>query len=147
MNSATSALVDLVFALLYGCDLIYSRMPRPRDDLLKAAEIFAGDIADMAGDLPAQDVREAFREHRKSSPYYPRPSDINRILVYIRARRFAPPPLQREKSAPGDAVSRGVPEACRRALRGDEDARALLEALSNRFRADRGGEEGENERY
>lgn len=126
MNPASGKLIDLVFALLYGCDLIYARMPRPREDLLKAAELFAGDIADMASDLPLSDIEDAFREHRRVSPYYPRPSDINKILIYSRAKRFAPPKIPEPLERP---ATKGMPETARRALRGDEAARELLKII------------------
>ncbi|MBD5608520.1 MAG: hypothetical protein HDQ93_06695 [Desulfovibrio sp.] len=131
MNPASSKLIDLVFGLLYGCDLIYSRMPRPREDLLRAAELFAGDIADLARDLPPSDIEDAFREHRRSSPFYPRPSDINKILVYTRAKRFAPPPIPKPDPAP---ASPGTPETAFRALKGDATARELIERLLSRSR-------------
>lgn len=117
-------LTDLCFRLLYGCDLIYARSPRPREDLLRAAEIFAGDIYELATD-PAM-VEEAFREHRKSSPYYPRPSDINALLRGLRERRGSG---REPEPRDNGGATRGMPEACLKALRGDREARDFLRKI------------------
>lgn len=119
-------LIEEVYAELYKSDLIYRGEPREGEYLERAAAVFAADVARLALELPPGSCSEAFGEHRAASPYYPRPSDINRELTFIRARVRALPPLPRSDR---DRCSPETPDACYRALRGDERAKKWISDL------------------